>query len=173
MPDGPSLKPNALVTHHRYLSAMTQTQAAFDYNDAASSRPAQRIIDAATGWLTRLEFLQRSGAEFRRAKRYERNLAVCVITPLHPNLPGRAFADLAMLVEESCRYGIDICGRTGDRQLSVLLPETDLIGAMNFSARMRQALDRNTHVTLPDFSAREAICLPDDTTVAQLLARCD
>ena len=98
------------------------------------SQTGQRAnpIDADTGLLTRLEFLQRAGAEFRRAKRYGRDLAVCVITPLRPNLPGRAFADLAMLVEESCRYGIDICGRTHERQLSVLLPETELIGAMDF-----------------------------------------
>ncbi len=151
---------------------MTQSQAAYDYSDATADRPVRNPIDPDTGLLTRHEFLQRAGAEFRRAKRYERDLAVCVITPLRSNLPGRAFADLAMLVEESSRYGIDIGGRTGERELSVLLPETALIGAMNFSARMRQALDRNTRITLPDFSAREAICLPDDTTVSELLARC-
>lgn len=152
---------------------MTQSQAAYDLSDAIANRPARNPIDADTGLLTKLEFLQRAGAEFRRANRYGRDLAVCVITPLRPNLPGRAFADLAMLVEESCRYGIDICARTQERQLSVLLPETGLIGAMDFSARMRQALDRNTRITLPDFSAREAICLPDDTTISQLLARCN
>ncbi len=151
---------------------MTQTQAAFDHSDAPANRPKPNPIDPDTGLLARFEFLQRAAAEFRRARRYSRDLAVCVVTPLRPNLPGRAFADLAMLLEESSRYGIDICGRTEERQFSVLLPETTLIGAMDFSARMRQSLDRNTRITLPDFSAREAICLPDDRTVAELLARC-
>lgn len=152
---------------------MTQTQAAFDYTETIADRPVRHPIDPETGLLTRLEFLHRAGAEFRRARRYGRDLAVCVITPLRPNLPGRAFADLAMLLEESSRYGIDIVGRTRERQLSVLLPETGLIGAMDFSARMRQALERNSRITLPDFTAREAICLPDDAAIADLLARCD
>ncbi len=163
---------NALVTLRRHDGAMTQSQAAYDHSETIANRPARNPIDPDTGLLTRHEFLQRAGAEFRRAKRYGRDLAVCVITPLRPNLPGRAFADLAMLLEESSRYGIDMLGRTGERQFSVLLPETGLIGAMDFSARMRQALERNTRITLPDFSAREAICLPDDQTVAELLARC-
>lgn len=105
--------------------------------------------DPVSGLLNRRHYLERGAAEFQRSRRYGHDLSVVLlcVQGYHPILRdhGQQAADEAVTsVSDLCqsiwRSGTDIGGRTADDEFAVLLPETDLAGALNFIERIRMQI---------------------------------
>ncbi len=104
--------------------------------------------DHLTGALNRRRFLELAEAEVRRAQRYQRSVAVCLLDVDQfksvNDTHGHAVGDLVLqaLIERShemMREQDMIC-RYGGEEFAILLPETGLAGARQAMERLRQAL---------------------------------
>ena len=104
-------------------------------------------FDPNTGLPNRTGFLERATAEFQRSVRYDHELAVVVIQ-LSGEVEKTDMVDeqnlnaVAQICESVSRYGIDIVGRNGPRELAILLPETDIPGGLRLANRLQEAIER-------------------------------
>ena len=114
---------------------------------AATKRLDSLVSEADTGLPGRRLFLERAAAETRRARRYERPLAL-VMLRLVPGLTGDAASDglrvlaISQMAQSVLRDGIDMAGRLETDLFAVLLPETDLTGALTVAERLRTTAAR-------------------------------
>ncbi|MEN0040660.1 MAG: diguanylate cyclase [Pseudomonadota bacterium] len=131
------------------------------------------IFDAVTGLPNRSQFLERYGAEYRRAKRFDHPLSVVIMTirgtdHLWTNRGEQAvdtvIAALATMCETASRTGIDIPARTDVAELAVVLPETPLAPALLFTDRLRDLVAR-TPVELESGRVRLGIRLAAETVL--------
>ncbi|MEL6750884.1 MAG: hypothetical protein AAFO70_02245 [Pseudomonadota bacterium] len=125
-----------------------------------------------TGLLTRAGFLERAGSELRRARRFERDLSLVRISPLDENLDHEEFEHLVFFVQESVRDGIDLAGLVAHRTIMLLLPETNMLGAMDFSLRLRDLANACREPRIADFTTRETVIREDDESLTAILSRC-
>ncbi|MEL7273957.1 MAG: GGDEF domain-containing protein [Pseudomonadota bacterium] len=102
--------------------------------------------DTVSGLLNRRHFLERGAAEFQRAQRYGHTLALVLLSiqgyrPILQEHGEKAADEAVSSVSDLCqivwRAGTDIGGRTADDEFAVLLPETNLAGALHFVERIR------------------------------------
>lgn len=103
--------------------------------------------DALTGLLNRRSFFELAEAEFAKAARAGQPLAALMLDLDHfkqvndrlgHSAGDRALAGFAAIVRRELRGG-DIAGRYGGEEFCVLLPATELEGALNVAQRIRQA----------------------------------
>jgi diguanylate cyclase (GGDEF)-like protein len=106
------------------------------------------MTDELTGLFNRRGFFQLGEREFERALRFGRPLAALMLdidhfkrvndTYGHP-VGDQVLSALADCVRQNTR-GIDVVGRYGGEEFTLLLPETDLPIAIQIAERLRQAI---------------------------------
>jgi diguanylate cyclase (GGDEF)-like protein/PAS domain S-box-containing protein len=106
------------------------------------------VTDELTGLFNRRGFLQLGEREFERTVRFNRPLAALMLdidhfkrvndTYGHP-IGDRVLCALADCVRQSTR-GIDVAGRYGGEEFTLLLPETDIPVAIQIAERLRQSI---------------------------------
>lgn len=139
----PLLESNGQVTHfatiERDLTATKRLQE--ELSRLAST-------DTLTGLNNRRKLLELAEAEFARARRYERELAVVMldvdhfkhINDNHGHFAGdQVLAALAHHTHRLLRT-TDVIGRWGGEEFVILMPETPLAGAATFAERLREEL---------------------------------
>ncbi|MDF1734432.1 MAG: PAS domain S-box protein [Minwuia sp.] len=107
--------------------------------------------DALTGLANRHHFGRVADVEVRRAARYRHGLAVIAcdidhfkgVNDTYGHAGGdRALVAFAQAASACMRRPIDLLGRVGGEEFAVLLPETDLSGAVRVAERIRAAIER-------------------------------
>lgn len=154
----------------------------------AMQRELERLAttDALTGALNRRRFLERGTEEYNRSRRYDRPLSVMMLDIDHfkrvNDTYGHATGDEAIrMTVRACKSSLrncDIIGRLGGEEFAVILPETDLVGALDVAERLRARVEAAT-IPLPGGEMRMSVsigvasCEPDEVTVERALGRAD
>lgn len=142
--------------------------------------------DPLTGLANRRHMIEQLGREFARARRYNRPLSLLyldldgfkAINDHFGHLFGDEVLSSAAVSMQSVLRSTDLLARIGGDEFAVLLPETDLRGALGVANKLRRALHAfskhlGTNVPALTFSAGAAQLLPEDETIDDLLARAD
>lgn len=146
----------------------------------------QASTDGLTGISNRRHFMDQAEQELRRARRFDRDLAVMMIDLDHfkhvNDQYGHAIGDSVLqaavkLANESLRDS-DIMGRLGGEEFAILLPETNLEAAAFVAERLRQNIAEHPVVTVKgsvpcSVSVGVTRLLPADTNIDELLHRAD
>lgn len=146
--------------------------------------------DSLTGVFNRRYFYERAAGELRRAARYGQDLAVLVLDidrfKAINDSHGHAVGDLAIqalvgVCRETLRdVGLlDLIGRIGGEEFALLLPETDLKGALVVAERLRR-LTAATVLPVADspplrftVSIGVSLARPDEESIEPALRRAD
>ena len=109
-------------------------------------------IDKLTGLWNRGYWEERFTEEFKRNKRHqERDLCVVMLDIDHfknindtygHQVGDDAIREVSRIILDNARE-VDICGRYGGEEFSIVLPHTNLDGAKVFCERLRLAIERN------------------------------
>jgi len=111
----------------------------------------QAHTDALTGLANRRHFFEMAEAELLRTRRYDAPLSLLMIdidhfkemNDTHGHRAGdRVLQNLARTCLEVLR-NVDVAGRVGGEEFAVLLPETELAGAMEVAERLREAVEKS------------------------------
>mgnify|MGYP000909940042 CR=1 FL=1 len=142
--------------------------------------------DPLTGAYNRRTFFEMGGIEFNRSKRYENALSVLMMDIDHFKLVndnyGHNVGDITLstLVANcmSILRAIDILGRVGGEEFSVILPHTSGQEAMLVAERLRQVIEKSIMETdnavfFITVSIGVAEIRPEDITVDDILKRAD
>lgn len=143
--------------------------------------------DLLTGLLNRRAVMQQALSELRRAKRYQKDLAVLMldidhfkqINDQYGHAAGdKVLRDFAVLCQQSIR-DTDLLGRYGGEEFILVLPEVDLQTAILSAERIRMTVSQH-HFTLTDNTALQLSCsigiamyLPERDDLDKLLLRAD
>jgi len=104
--------------------------------------------DQLTGLYNRREFEERFGDEFERARRYDMDLSVMMLDLDHfkevNDTYGHAAGDdvlgeVGRVMRESTRR-VDVAGRYGGEEFTMVLPETDRSNTRRLAERLREAI---------------------------------
>jgi diguanylate cyclase (GGDEF)-like protein len=137
------------------LSLIAEGMLARDYSNESLLRFA--FTDFLTGLKTRGFFEQQLGLEMARAERRTTPLAVLMIDIDHFKRLNDSFGhhvgdivlrDLAAILTRELRE-IDTAARYGGEEFILLLPETNLQGAMLVAQRLRSAVEQADFITAP------------------------
>lgn len=144
------------------------------------------ITDELTGLLNRRAFFDRARREFNRAKRYQKPLSAIMIDLDHFKkvndtyshaVGDQVLTEVALRIRETVRT-LDIVGRYGGEEISIIAPETSLEGALQLAERLRSNIGSTPietsagplHVTV---SVGVAALSPEMTRLEQLLHAAD
>ncbi|MDX1391514.1 MAG: diguanylate cyclase [Rheinheimera sp.] len=143
--------------------------------------------DTLTGLANRRVIMQQAQAEIRRARRYQKDLAVMMLDIDHfkriNDVYGHAAGDKVLCEFASlCRQSIrdtDFAGRYGGEEFFILLPEVDVKTAILSAERLRMTVAEHRFV-LSDGEQLNITCsiglamyLPDQDDLDKLLLRAD
>ncbi|MBI2267369.1 MAG: sensor domain-containing diguanylate cyclase [Armatimonadetes bacterium] len=121
------------------------------------------ILDANTKLFVVRYFRQRIKEEIKRAKRYYKPMSLIMmdlddfkhVNDQHGHQQGDSvLQDIGMIIRRCCRQDVDIAARYGGEEFVVLLPDTELEGAVRVAERIRGAvsvhgfLDSTLHCTI-------------------------
>src|SRR5579871_6172343 len=108
----------------------------------------EATTDGLTGLKNRRAFEKQLNAEFQRAARHDRSLSCLLLdvdcfkqfndTYGHP-AGDQALQQVAAIIQANARLS-DYAARYGGEEFALLLPETDIIGAMEVAVRLREAI---------------------------------
>ncbi len=142
-------------TPHRYTEADKDVFSMFAMQAAIAIRNARlyskieqiSVTDELTGLFNRRGFFQLGEREFERALRFGRPLAALMLDIDHfkkvNDTYGHPVGDQVLRALADCirrgTRGIDVVGRYGGEEFTVLLPETDLPVAIQIAERLRQS----------------------------------
>ena len=107
------------------------------------------LADPLTGALSRVQFMEAAEREFLRARRHGAPLALLLMDLDHfkriNRRFGRAVGDGVLrhvgTLWRRCMRGEDVMGRLDGEEFAVLLPETDLAGALSMGERLRHLVE--------------------------------
>ena len=132
-----------------------------------AKRELERLArtDSLTGLYNRQHLMAKLEAERVRAERYDRPLSVMLIdldhfkqvNDGHGHLAGDAVLISAATVIRNTLRETDFVGRYGGEEFLVVLPETELKGALDLAERLRRAMADTGHM-LPDGNVLEVTC---------------
>jgi diguanylate cyclase (GGDEF)-like protein len=114
----------------------------------------QAHTDSLTGLANRRRFFEMAEAELVRTRRYDAPLSLLMldidhfknVNDVHGHRAGdRVLRELARVCLEVLR-AVDVVGRVGGEEFAILLPETDVVGAVDVAERLREAVARNAIV---------------------------
>jgi PleD family two-component response regulator len=88
--------------------------------------------------------------ELTRARRFAHALAVIVARARAPEGGERAMRSFGQVLSRLCRSRVDWIARHGDRSYAVVLPETDLVGALSAAGRLQTELSARETSDLQD-----------------------
>lgn len=139
-------------------------QAAVAINNARLYEMA--VTDGLTKLFIRRHFMQRMNEEFRRAKRYGREMSLLMLDIDHFKKLNDTYGHQAgdkVLVEVSKIFkhatrATDVCGRYGGEEFCILLPETSTTGAMIIARRLRKEV-ANEEVMFKRFELNVTVSL--------------
>jgi len=109
-------------------------------------------VDSVTGLLSRAHFMNLASVEFERSRRYKRPLSALMIdidyfkqvNDLYGHQAGdEILTRIATLCKSSLRE-VDIIGRYGGDEFSVMLPETPPRGARDVAERIRKRIEKES-----------------------------
>jgi diguanylate cyclase (GGDEF)-like protein len=142
--------------------------------------------DPLTGLSNRRHMIEQLDREFSRARRYQRPLSLLyldldgfkAINDHFGHLFGDEVLSSAAVSMRSVLRSTDLLARIGGDEFAVLLPETDLKGAVGVAKKLRRSLlalsdQLGSSVPRLTFSAGVAQLLPEDGSIDDLLARAD
>jgi diguanylate cyclase (GGDEF)-like protein len=106
-------------------------------------------IDGLTGLIVHRHFQAKMEEEFRRAKRYQKDLSYLMTDIDHfkkfNDTWGHQIGDMVLRevakIVRSCVRDTDVAARYGGEEFAVILPETDLDGAILFAERLREKVE--------------------------------
>ncbi|WP_425404777.1 GGDEF domain-containing protein [Hwanghaeella sp.] len=142
--------------------------------------------DPLTGCFNRRALMETAANEFARSRRYRSPLTIAVYDIDHFKKVNDTFGHdagdevikhIAAVTEQSIR-SVDIFGRTGGEEFSIILPDTDIHGAGVVAEKLRSAVE----ASVTPYSGKEiavtisvgiGTVLPDDEDAAQALSRAD
>lgn len=123
-------------------------------NETQQKLIALASIDDLTQLYNRRYFFERFNQEMERSKRYERPLS-CIIMDIDffkrvndsfGHLTGdQVLTNISHIVKKNCRQS-DLAARYGGEELIVLLPETEVTGAMIIADRIREMIEQHRTV---------------------------
>lgn len=153
------------------------TSAAIAIDNAQLFAEVQRqaITDELTGLRNRRSFFAMSKHELERAERYGHPLSAIMLDIDHfkrvNDTYGHAVGDEVLReVANRCREetgGLDILGRYGGEEFSILLPETDLAAACQMAERLRRRVaDKPIQTTQDNLSINVSISLGVASTIS-------
>lgn len=109
------------------------------------------LTDELTG-LYNMRFLSRQlRTEFKRAQRYQKHLSLLLINmdqfarineDFGQQMGSDILTQVGQDIGDSVRFEIDYTARWGADEFGILLPETDLVGAISVAERMRRAISK-------------------------------
>jgi diguanylate cyclase (GGDEF)-like protein len=125
--------------------------------------------ESLTGLLRREVVLDRLASELERAQRYSRPLTVGMadldhfkrVNDRHGHLAGDSLLRRIAKTLQDCLRTADVVGRYGGEEFLLVLPETDLAGALAAAEKMRAAVERTS---LP-LDSGVAGATPEETSV--------
>jgi len=135
-------KETAMVLSHQFALALRRVKLYRDIEEIA-------ITDGLTGLHTRWYFTQRFEEELARSQKRGIKLSVLMLdvdhfksfNDQHGHLTGdRILSEVGRMIRESLRE-IDIAGRYGGEEFSVVLPDTDQKGAQFAALRIKNAVE--------------------------------
>lgn len=142
---------------------------------------ALAITDGLTGLSVRRYFLERLDEEIKRSTRHNLHLAFLMVDIDHfkhcndnfGHLTGDAvLREIAKIIKAGVRE-IDLVGRYGGEEFSVLLPDTDKEGAREAAERIRISVDKHRFQAYDETVKTEVsigvASFPEDSVVAQSL----
>jgi diguanylate cyclase (GGDEF)-like protein len=138
-------------------------------------------VEPKTGLYNMRHFTAVLSQELERARRFDRPLAVLMVdvdhlravNTAHGHLAGdRALKDVADALSRATRE-YDIAARFGGDEFCVVLPETDLEGALVVAERIRTLVERNAMEPRMTVSVGVAAHRGGETTPDELLALAD
>ncbi len=124
-------------------------------NDAYEKIKKQAIYDGLTGMLNRREFKKRLEKEFNRAKRNNHpiSLIMCDIDHFknYNDTYGHQMGDevlkkVAKSILNSIKRPGDFCARYGGEEFAVVLPETEINGALHIAKKIKERIN-NLNIT--------------------------
>jgi two-component system cell cycle response regulator len=111
----------------------------------------QAVTDELTGIANRRRFFDVLGREFERAQRFDQPLSLIMLDiddfkrindrPELGHLAGDAVLRAVAATIQGMIREIDLAARYGGEEFAVLLPQTDLEGALNLAERLRMAVE--------------------------------
>ncbi len=126
----------------RLASAVSNAQTFIDKDKQATTDPM-------TGLYNRRHFNERLAAEINRFQRSGRNFAFIIVDldylkKINDNL-GHQFGDAAIIhisnvIRQCIRDEVDVVGRFGGEEFTILLPETDYQGGLTVAQRICEAI---------------------------------
>ncbi len=107
------------------------------------------FTDDLTGFGSQLFLTNQLRVEFKRAQRYQKNLVLLIvridsIKPLDTIGPVQEtlLSKVGQTIGNSVRFEIDFTGRSRDAEFFVILPETELDGAISVAERLRKKVSK-------------------------------
>jgi len=111
----------------------------------------QAVTDELTGIANRRRFFDVLGREFERAQRFDQPLSLIMLDiddfkrindrPELGHLAGDAVLRAVAATIQGMIREIDLAARYGGEEFAVLLPQTDIEGALNLAERLRMAIE--------------------------------
>jgi diguanylate cyclase (GGDEF)-like protein/PAS domain S-box-containing protein len=145
-----SSQPNAFVESDARLAQALANEAATAIGNAHLFAEVQRmaITDPLTGLFNRRQFFELARREFERSLRYGAQVALMMldidnlkaVNDSHGHLAGDLLVDLVARSLESLLRRVDILSRYAGDEFIVLMPETNLAGAMSAAERVRELI---------------------------------
>ncbi|MGE5405320.1 MAG: diguanylate cyclase [Candidatus Saccharibacteria bacterium] len=141
----------------RIVNALKQRSALQKIKDEYDKLQAISIVDELTGLYNRRYFMERFVEEMNRAKRYKYPISCLMIdvdyfkqiNDRFGHLTGdKVLAEIALTFKNFTRV-VDLVARYGGEEFVVLLPQTDLSGAMIVAEKIREKL-AETDLTVED-----------------------
>jgi diguanylate cyclase (GGDEF)-like protein len=143
---------NAYTVEDQELLEMLASHAAIALENANLFQQIKRLADAdpLTGILNRRRLFELADLEFARAQRYSYPLTAVMIDVDHfrefNNRHGHKAGDwILKIIVESCRRqirNVDIFGRYGGEEFTLILPSTGLQGAVQVAERLRNEVEQ-------------------------------
>ncbi len=187
-----SYKENVYTVEDQELLEMLASHAAITLENARlfSQTKVLADTDALTGILNRRKFFELAETEFLRSQRYGQPLSAIMFDldrfKQFNNRQGHKVGDWTLqIVADICKQKIrkiDIFGRYGGEEFTLMLPSTNLQGALKVAERLRSSVEqadpRSIHqrfreVHTGSLNAAAAIKLTISLGVAELDPSCD
>jgi len=142
----------------RIRNAIRQKEEKEKLKQETAALKSLSLIDELTGFYNRRYLEERLQEELSRAKRYNYQLALALVSPdgfdeirqLYSRSRGDAIIkQIGEIMKRNIR-AIDIVARFSDTAFAVILPQTGVEGALVFGEKIRRIIERHLFYGIPD-----------------------
>ena len=126
----------------------------------------QARFDALTGCINRRYFFEELGTELKRSARFKSPCCLAVldidhfkaVNDQHGHAAGDTLLRKFSLTVGQCLRASDLLGRIGGEEFALLMPQTSLVGSIEFAERIRTAIEQ-TSVAIGHHEARFSVSI--------------